>query len=424
MKRSAALFALALGLVLVSCGGGSGTPHPSRVKRRAFVTNTFAGSVQIVNIDKDIGPLAQIPPPGNPFLLLNSPTFSVVTPDKSISVVFESTSNQVAVVDNVKESLRGSISIPNWTDSIVVSSDNKTGWAAVRNAVAANQPTTGAIAVLDIANGSVTSQIPVPLVHYLALNHAATKLLAFADESDLVYIVDLANKNAVTTAAGFDRPVGAMFSSDDKTAYVLSCGAECGGTAAKVTALDMTTGTPGTSVAVPGATVGLLDGGNLFVAGTPVPGSPAIGGCESPAQPGGCLSTVAISTMTLTGSVRIGDGRHGTMAKTGNGELYIGARTCTNNENEDPNNPTFSGCLSMYTPGAPKAAAPIPNCTRNPNAPALTCGDVTSIQPLTGRNVVYVIQGGELVIYDTTTNTPQATQIDFAGKCFDVKEVD
>ncbi len=406
----------------MSCGGGGSNSHPSGVKQRAFITNTYAGAIQIIDASKDIGPRWQIPSGSGQFLGI-SPTFFVMSPDKSISVVFDELSQQVSVVDNVKESVKGSIALPAWTDSIVVSSDNKTGWVAVRNAVVANAPT-GAIGVLDLVNNAVSAQIPVPLVRHLALNHAANKLLAFADDSDLVYVIDLANKNAVTTVGGFDRPVSAIFSSDDSTAYVLSCGAECGGTAAKVTALNMTTGVAGASVAVPGATVGLLDGANLYVAGTPLPGSATIGGCQSPAQPGGCISTISVSTMTLAGSVRIGDGHHGAIAKTGNGELFIGATTCSNNQNEDANNPTYSGCLSIYTPGAPKAVVPIPNCGLNPNTPALTCGDVTGIQPIAGRTVVYIIQGGELVIYDTTTNALRGTQIDMSGKCFDVKQPD
>ena len=42
---------------------------------------------------------------------------------------------------------------------------------------------------------------------------------------------------------GFDRPVQAFFSSDDNTAYVVNCGAECGGTQASVQKLDLTINT-------------------------------------------------------------------------------------------------------------------------------------------------------------------------------------
>jgi len=39
-------------------------------------------------------------------------------------------------------------------------------------------------------------------------------------------------------------------------------------------------------------------------------------------------------------------------------------------------------------------------------------------------NVVYVIQNGELGIYDTTTDKLQTTQVDIIGQAVDVKEVD
>jgi hypothetical protein len=52
-------------------------------------------------------------------------------------------------------------------------------------------------------------------------------------------------------------------------------------------------------------------------------------------------------------------------------------------------------------------------------------GDVTGIAPIANRNVVYVIEGGELRIFDTTTSQPSNSAfIDIVGKAVDVKEVD
>jgi hypothetical protein len=50
--------------------------------------------------------------------------------------------------------------------------------------------------------------------------------------------------------------------------------------------------------------------------------------------------------------------------------------------------------------------------------------DVTGIAPISNRNIVYVVQGGELNIYDTTTDALTPTQIDVVGKAVDVKYVD
>ncbi len=409
MKRAAAFFALILGLTLVSCGGGAGTAHPSRVKVRAFVTNTFLGALDVIDLQRDLLG-ARIPPSANSFLAA-SPTFTALSDDKKVIIVFDSATNAIAVVNNTNENIDGSITLPNWTESIAISGDNKTVWAAIRNAQQGDQPSPGAVAVVDLTKGSVSSQIPIPLARYVVRNHGGTKLVTFADQSNSAYVIDLANQNAVTIVPGFDRPVAAVFSADDSKAYVLSCGPECGGTAASVRVLDMTTNTPGTTVAVPGATVGLLNGNSLYVAGSVPAGSPT---------PGGFLSVIAADSMALVNSspIQIGDGHHANMALSGNGKLYIGARTCTNLEGV-PN----SGCLSIFDTTAGSATVPNPNCTDR-NAPALTCGDVTGMTPIAGRDVMYIIQGGELVIYDTTTGALQKLQIDLVGKVYDVKQID
>jgi hypothetical protein len=52
--------------------------------------------------------------------------------------------------------------------------------------------------------------------------------------------------------------------------------------------------------------------------------------------------------------------------------------------------------------------------------------DVTGILPITGRTVVYVCYGGELDIFDTSTDTAITTNppIDIVGKAFDVVLID
>ena len=97
-----------------------------------------------------------------------------------------------------------------------------------------------------------------------------------------------------------------------------------------------------------------------------------------------------------------------------NNQLFIGAHACTNiNVPASGNNSgEIRGCLSIFN--ISKSSAVIP--------PVL--GDVTGIQPISRRNVVYVVQNGELNIYDTTTDKLQTTQIDIIGQGVDVKQVD
>ena len=117
---------------------------------------------------------------------------------------------------------------------------------------------------------------------------------------------------------------------------------------------------------------------------------------------GGKLSVISVSTNTVLNAtpIVISDGYHNRMAISGNGELLIGARTCS------------AGCLSIFNIAS--SAVVVPPAT----------GDVTGIQPITGRNVAYVCQNGALNIYDTTKNALQTTQVDIVGQAVDVELVD
>jgi hypothetical protein len=92
------------------------------------------------------------------------------------------------------------------------------------------------------------------------------------------------------------------------------------------------------------------------------------------------------------------------MKLSANGKLFVASRTCSS---------TVQGCLSIFDTAAGSAVTSAPGN-----------GDVTGIEPVSARDVVYVIEGGELVIYDTTTGKPQTTQIDVIGKALDVRVVD
>ena len=52
--------------------------------------------------------------------------------------------------------------------------------------------------------------------------------------------------------------------------------------------------------------------------------------------------------------------------------------------------------------------------------------DVTGFQPISGRSIIYIVQGDELDIFDTNTDTlaPGVTQLDVVGQAFDVVQID
>jgi hypothetical protein len=128
--------------------------------------------------------------------------------------------------------------------------------------------------------------------------------------------------------------------------------------------------------------VGLLNSTTLYVAGA------------------GKLDVVDTATLAVSRSgIAIGDGFHHRMVLSGN-RLFIGARTCS------------TGCLSVLDTSALTATVSPPT------------GDVTGMQAISDRNRVYLVEGGELVIYDTTTGQPIALQPDIVGSLVDVVLVD
>ncbi|HEU5452105.1 MAG TPA: hypothetical protein VFU76_08980 [Terriglobales bacterium] len=366
-------------------GGNRNSKHPiSTLNLRAFVTDQFNSAVRILDAKYD----------GNYGAFINTnpgPSLLQITPDKKLGIVFETGTNTFQGIDLAGEATTGSVTLPSWTEDFIIAPDNDTIYAAVRNAPVTSGVTgtvPGAVEVVGLTAAAITHSVFIPKAHWLALSHNGSKLLVFSDDSDSVTVVNTSDLTT-TTVGGFDRPVWGVFSSDDSTAYILNCGAECGGTQASVTALNMSNNTPGASAVVEGATMALLDGGNLYVAGTGVGG--------------GKLDIVSVPAMTVSKSgVSITDGYHWRMLLT-NGQLFVGARNCSN---------TANGCLAIYNTGSGNsilAAAP---------------GDVTGLEAIPNRTVVYVVQGGELVIYDTTTDLPQKTQIDIVGKAYDVRYVE
>lgn len=373
-------------IMLVSCGGGddsSDTSNPvSGFKHRIFLQNSYFGTVIIIDSQTE-----QVFP--SAISLGSGINKTVVSLDAKTTLMASPQTNTVYAIDNATEALAHSLVLPAFTDSFSMLADNATGIAAVRNAPVSGQGN-GAVLLLDMTNAAISATIPVPLVRYLSLNKARTKVLAFAENSNSVYVIDTTNKTA-TAVPGFDRPVAAVFTSDDAKAYVLNCGPECGGTTASVTLFDTSNNSLGVNIPVSAATVGLIDGGKLYVAGT--------------ANNVGQLDVIDTNSNTRTQTgIAISNGTHTMMAMASGSNLYIGAQDCTNQ---------MTGCLSIYpTNGSQAIQSP-------------TLGSVYGIQPIPDKNLVYVSIGGELVIYETSTNAPRANnQLNVVGFAGDVKQID
>jgi len=403
-----ALFLTASPLIvlLAACGSSnSNSAMTSGLKNRAFISNSYSGNLQIVDTQDDMtaytasttNSAGQIVP-GQPVIIAVSSTvtFEVESPSNTVTAVFDPGSNAMWFVDNSTEFTAGDVPLRSAAGMALFSPDSSKMYAPEPN-LSITGGRAGGIEVIDRPSASVTAVYPVPSVRYVALSPSGQYLLGFASNSDSLFLIDL-NASSITTVEvpGFARPINAFFSSDSNTAYVLNCGPECGASGpASVSKFDIPSQTITATVPVGGASVGLLNGTTLYVAGSPVP-------------PGttSTYDAVNVSTMTrlTTNSVAISDGFHTTMALAPNNKLYIGANSCSN---------TTSGCLSVVDVGTNTADPPLP-----------PRGAITSLLAINNRNVMYAIEGGLLHIYDTTNDTLQSTQIIFTGALNSIVQVD
>ena len=409
MKKALILlvFLLPASLILLSCGGySSPSGGGSGIKYRAFITNnvsagTGLAGVYIVDAAKDVRGAF------SPISAGNTPGMMVLTPNRNLTLVFSGngtqfSDNQFTIISNASESAIGHQTLPGLTDSFVVSPDSSAAYIAVPTAPVIGQ-SPGIVKAISLNTGTFTGEVDIPSAHYLAIDNSGNRILAFSDNSDSVAVITPSNigiGNAVTPVGGFDRPVAAFFSSDDTTAYVVNCGAECGGTQASVQTLDLTTNTAGPASNVQAATVALVSNSTMYLAGT-VPCT-----IQNVQSTCGELTTFDLASMQVVGSpVSITDGFHNRIALGANGRLFIGARTCSQGL-----------CLSIYN--TQTGVVVIPPAT----------GDVTGIQPIATRTVVYVTQGGTLYVYDTNTDAVDAVEeqklSNLIGDFVDVKTID
>ncbi len=416
LKRVAVLvLPLIFVLMLVYCGGGSNSSTASGVHNRALISNTYSGALQIMDTQNDTtaytaettNSAGQVVP-GVPVTISvgTSVTWEALSPGRSTTMVYDQSDNLVYFVTNSSETVTGSVLLAGPASMGLFSADGASAYVPVRT-VPISGSRAGGVQVLSVANLNITTTYAVPSASSIALSPNGQILLVFANNSDSVFLIDLtATTPAAVEIPGFSRPVNAFFSSDSNTAYVINCGWECGDPApgqASVAQLNIPSQTIQATVPVGGASVGLLNGTTLYVAGTSYTAGPT-------------FDSVNVSTMmrNTANSVAISDGLHTTMALSTNSKLYIGAITCSN---------TTTGCLSVVDVSNNTADAPLPHCAADLSGTCVS-GPVTGMLSIANRNVVYVIVGGYQIIYDTTTDMPQSTQVIFHGALYDIVQVD
>lgn len=431
MKRS--ILVLGFGLLasasLICCGGSgkksppSGLPYRVLASQGVSSTSTFGGMV-IVNAYDDT--LPRIPPIGAG----SSPGLMAISPTRNIVLAFDSSSNTVYAADTTKEADIGNVPIGAPTYSMVVPTAAPVGYAAVPAATVQGYSFLGAVQVMNFTAGALTTSIAVTNAQEVVSNADGTQLLVFSNGSNSVTVLSpgaavppvdtscLTNPpNAVCTiVTGFDRPVYGIITGN--TAYILNCGAQCGGVQASVMVFDLPSLTITSTIPVDAATWGLLSGSTLYVAGTP-PTNNACTGETTAATTCGRLDIVDLSSGTVTGRAVITDGYHWRMDLTTDGQLFIGSHDCTNIGNVTYPTGEVRGCLSIYRTYDNSVFIPPDN------------GDVNGLQGFTTRLVEYVAQGGSLRVYQLPQDIlyineqylPEGT-INIVGYVGDIKAVD
>jgi DNA-binding beta-propeller fold protein YncE len=376
-----------------ACGGGNSSSNTSvnttlsHVKDRVFVTNFRAGLVQVIDANKNAITATTIAAGSGPGSMIPSP-------DGKTTLVLNQASGDITPITNSTEFLvagaKSAIAIGGFTESVALASDNKTGYAAVRNFNNGAGVPIGAVQKFDYTTASVSTTIPVPAARWIALNHAGTKLLVMSDTSDSVMLVDLTATTPapVVLPATFSRPVAAFFSSDDSKAYVVNCGPECGGTQAGVSELDIATNTVTRSVNLSSARVATVNGTTMYVAG-------------SPSGSGGTAQTVDLSAFTASAPVNIGAGQKNVIKFLAN-KVWIGSINCGG-----------GGCLSLWDPAGTSVTVD------DPPAGQISKGDVTGMDLVRSSNRMFVAEGGELRVYDTNLKE-EFTNMDIVGLAYDV----
>jgi hypothetical protein len=389
------------------------------------------------------------------------PNLILSFPSEITGYVYSNTLGDVQIINYGTESVTGSAgTFPAKSTSIAVPPTFGHVYSAEEGA--------GLLGIIDRTTGG-TYGLNLPNVFQVVVNQGDSVVLAMTRNSNSVYrVIKLnANQYATSTAAiaaigavdcqpfnlpiycvipvntgstsAFDRPVGAYFSLDGNTVYVMNCGAECGGTTSSITYLSpgalqvnsyTNTNVPAqqnpnsflSNVPVPGgATVTVSDGTTLYVAG-------------QQRQPDGLfagnLSTISLASNTVTSTTSISDGTHTKILFADDNTLWIGSQLCATGERaaraaaqlaagQATDQTANYNCLTRVTlPSGSTAisASVVPAVTQVPPQSTSTAvvvpypntnqnqfyyGDLTGLCWVQGLHKVYTAYGGQVHAFYT-----------------------
>ena len=429
-----------------SCSTASGNVPcrtTTHLLHRSIVSNYFAGALDVVDATQNRATSFAFTVGGRDA----HPTYLQPSPDGTLTLVNNTGLSTLSSFNNLQEAVKATIQLGGFTESFVTTTNNKSGFAAVPNYSNGTRnipptPATGAIVRFNPTDGSLNTAIPLLNVRIVALDPAEKHLLAFTDSDENAHWVDLTTIDPATqlpvvselslSAGNLSRPMAAFFSSDSNTAFILSCGTECGGLSqASVTAIDVSNidvSNPATLTVpvlkqwlVNGARIGLIDrtANKLYVAGstnTAFANDCAfinLASCTDSNNGGhnvqdGHFTVLDLSDLTATTpppTIRIGNGVKRWIRNI-NGAFWVASLNCG-----------VESCVSMVN-GTATSASVLANANGSATGISLTAikGD--------GSDDVYTIEGGELYIYDQQGNTVKSDfSTDIKGEARDVSYI-
>jgi hypothetical protein len=393
-------------------------------------------------------------------------------PEEELGAVYGAGDNSFTMISYSAERSTGAVGGLNGSSSSVFLTRNKA------YAFAASQ-TTNVFTVAG-ANGSSTP-LSLPDAYRVSVNPGGSVALAFAQNSNYAYYprqlssaqtisysggpstwpkaaVDCEPQSAPfwclfqmqspdhTDATGnyygapltFDRPIKAVFSTDGSTAYILSCGPECGGSKASISVVPLAP-----MIFLLGQQSGLLpcnlpavsscpNAGTAPVVNIPIPGGASNALVDSSTmyvvgqQPqsiqgqtlfAGNLTVLNLANNAITNTAAISDGQPGAasrMIEADDDTLWIAMTNCTTGVRYATNPTSGYGCLTMYNTSTNKVVLLEPYL-----------GNATGIAAVTGMHKLYAAEGGQVYIYSTTDGSSINNQyVTVTGTAYDVAYMD
>ena len=464
--------ALCVAIVLAGCGKSfyfaGRTLPPSRLLNRVLIAiqNPSAvapGALQFVDAYYDIRysydykiPVFQITG-----YKANLPVTIQNMPEEQVGAVYAAGDGSLTTVNYAEEKIGSPLGgLSGASSSIFLTRNLAFAFAASQQA--------GVLSVTGAGSGGAAA-LGLPGIYRVSVNPGGTVALAFVQNSNFVYYpLKLTTQQMVAYAGGparwpvsavdcepqaaprfcllqaqspdhidatgnyygapltFDRPTKAVFSADGSTAYVLSCGPECGGAVAGITplpiaplifvngqasgVLPLSSALASSTMFVPGgASNALVDGSTMYVVG------------QQPQQVqgqtvfGGNLTVVDLQAKTLSAPISVSDGAPGARSRivqADDNTLWIGMTKCTNGVRAATGQPY--GCLTMYN-----------TSTNSVTRLESYLGDLTGIAAVTGLHKIYVAQGGQVYIYSTIDGSEKNNQfVKVVGVASDVAYMD